>query len=346
MKKLLLFTLLTPTMFFAQTITTVADGDYYNPFSWDCTCVPTAGVDAIVNHDMTTPNGVLVDGGSLLINAGKSITLSAGAAGVFVTNGASLTNHGTFTIEDVTFSEGTTINSTGLIIADSLFNQGDFTNSGIITIYDIANDEVASLTNTGTVDIEHNFNNQGLVTNQMDISVGLDFSNCNTQALDAIFINNGTMCVVNDFANCEGDTLKGSGSYYAGGASGNAGVFDGTHTFYTPSGSLSLNTGTIEASVTISSGTNSCTALSINEETSLGFSTYPNPTTGNISIDLGQTYNQTDVKVLNMLGQTIFNQTYLGTSQINLNVDGNPGMYILEVNTEKGATSRISVLKK
>jgi hypothetical protein len=345
MKKLLLLTMLAPTFIFSQTITTIADGDYYNPFAWDCTCIPTAGVDAIVNHDMTTPNGVLVDGGSLLINSGKSITLSAGAAGVFVTNGAALINYGTFTIQDVTFSEGTTINSSGSIIADSLFNQGDFTNSGIITIYDIANDEVASLTNTGTIDIEHNFNNQGLVTNQQDISVGLDFSNCNTQALDAIFENNGTMCVVNDFANCEGDTLSGSGSYYAGGASGNAGVFAGTHTFYTASGSLSLNTGTIQPTVTISSGTNSCTALSIAEEVQSNLTAYPNPTTGDISIDLGQTYNQSDVKVLNMLGQVVFTQTYSSASQINLNIDGNPGMYILEINTEEGTTSRISVLK-
>jgi hypothetical protein len=153
------------------------------------------------------------------------------------------------------------------------------------------------------------------------------------------------MCVVNDFANCEGDTLKGSGSYYAGGASGNAGVFDGTHTFYTPSGSLSLNTGTIEASVTISAGTNSCTALSIHEEVQSNLTAFPNPTSGAITIDLGQSFNSTYVRVLNMLGQTVFNQTYFGTSQINLNIDGNPGMYILEVNTEKGATSRISVLK-
>ena len=266
MKKLLLIACAFPIIGFAQTITTTGSGDFYSPALWDCTCIPSGGEDMIINHDMTTSVGLYVDGGSLLINSGASVTVNPDAAGVFVSNGASVTNEGTFIMEDVTFSLGTTTITSGIMDADSLLSQGSLSNTGTITVYDIANDEDAVFSNQGRLEISNNFNNQGQFTNEQDITVQNDFSNCNTQFLDAMFVNNGTMCVTNDFANCEGDTLAGTGDFFVGNQSANAGVFTGTFSFHTPSGAVTANTGTVQPTVNVTMGT--CT-LGVNELTKL-----------------------------------------------------------------------------
>ena len=345
MKNLLLLTLSFPVFVFSQTITTTGSGDYYNPSLWDCFCVPSAGVDAIINHDMTTDIGILLDGGSMVINSGASVTVTAGGTGVYVSNSASLTNSGSFNPIAVTFTQGTTINSSGVIVADSLLNQGDLDNSGTMTIYDITNDEVAEFTNTGSILITHDFNNQGLITNLSDITVENDFSNCNTQALDAMFINNGTMCVANDFANCDTDTLAGSGQYYAGGLSGNYGVFDGTHTFNTPSGSLSINAGVIAPSVTITSGSGAC-FLGVEEQNQLNFNIYPNPTTGKVMIDYGKMYSTTEIKVFDILGQIVLSQSFTSAQKTQVEINELPGIYFIEIQSEGNLIGRRSIIKK
>ncbi|MDX2362175.1 MAG: T9SS type A sorting domain-containing protein [Crocinitomicaceae bacterium] len=343
MKRLLLIALVLPTIGYSQ-ITTTGSGDYYNPLMWDCFCIPTAGEDMIINHDMTATIGVLVDGGSVLINTGASLTVNPGGTGVWVTNGATFTNNGAFNLEDATFSQGTTVTSTGTIDGDSLLNQGVFINSGTSTIYDFANDEVADFTNTGLMQIGHNFNNQGLVTNEDVITVGYDCSNCNTQVLDAMFINNGTMCVTNDFANCPGDTLSGTGEYYIGGLSANNGVFTGTFDYFTLSGTF-LNLGVIEPTVNIATGVGSC-FLGLSEEESVNLVVYPNPTTGALKLNVEDVNGAISVKVLNVLGQIISEDSFESSNEIDLKIEGIAGMYILEINTEDGKTARINVIKK
>ena len=95
------------------------------------------------------------------------------------------------------------------------------------------------------------------------------------------FNNDGVFCIGNDFLNCGGDTITGSGNYYIGNQSSNLGAFTGTHFFHTPGGSLTLNTGTIDVTVTLTTG--ACTA-GVSEEDIPDLEVYPNPTEGVIEL--------------------------------------------------------------
>jgi hypothetical protein len=73
---------------------------------------------------------------------------------------------------------------------------------------------------------------------------------------------------------------------------------------------------------------------------------YPNPTTGNLKIDLGDVYNEISIKVFNPLGQVIINENFGTADEINIEIEGSARMYILEINTEEGRTARVNVIKK
>ena len=73
---------------------------------------------------------------------------------------------------------------------------------------------------------------------------------------------------------------------------------------------------------------------------------YPNPTAGDLKIDLGAFYSGITVKVFNALGQVVINETFGTTDEIKLNIEGTPGMYILEISTEEGERARFNVIKE
>ena len=75
------------------------------------------------------------------------------------------------------------------------------------------------------------------------------------------------------------------------------------------------------------------------------FKVYPNPTFGDLKIDLGDVYSGTSVKAFNALGELVINESFGTTDEVNLNIEGTPGMYILEIKTEDGKTARVNVVK-
>ncbi len=58
---------------------------------------------------------------------------------------------------------------------------------------------------------------------------------------------------------------------------------------------------------------------------------YPNPTHGNVSIDLGKNYQNVSVTVRNSLGQEVLLKTFYSTSIINLDIPGAPGLYFIAI---------------
>ncbi|MDX2361373.1 MAG: T9SS type A sorting domain-containing protein [Crocinitomicaceae bacterium] len=358
MKRILLICLLLPIFGFSQTRTSTMDGDFFNPLIWNPLGLPTSGETIIINHNVVLNTAVYYTSGSITINAGGSLiedavdrtfwadgTGSVVNHGTFTTHllalspGASFTNDGDFINIDSLWNQGTITNtgtatlfdiwndltgtftnSGNLTNADSLLNQGVLINNGSATVYDILNDQLASFTNNGMFDITNNMNNQGYVNNQAGIRIENDFSNCNTQSMDAMFINDGRFCVSNDMINCQGDTLTGSGSYYIGGFSSNFGVFDGTHFFYTSSGTVGIP-GNIQPGVTLAVG--SCN-LTI-DELQQGYSVYPNPVSSLLHLsvsDIG--YELYDISGKLVKAGEVENYT------INLN-DLNAGTYMLKV---------------
>jgi len=73
---------------------------------------------------------------------------------------------------------------------------------------------------------------------------------------------------------------------------------------------------------------------------------YPNPTTGEFIVDLGQIYQDVNVTVSNHLGQTISTK-YIGTTQeMSIDIHETAGFYLIEIHTRKGSSAILKVLKE
>ena len=280
MKKVLLLVFLIPVLSYAQTNrTTNQDGDFYNPLIWTPVGLPASGDILTINHAVNMNLDIYYTAGQININSGGSLIEDATPRSMWI-NGGSLSNAGTYSSHLIWVSSGGSVSNTGtmtgidsllvqadftnngnaaindlwitvegnlnntgtLTNTDSMLVQGVFTNSGSAGVYDIAVDQQALFDNSGVMDISNNFHSQGLVQNVGTIDVGLDFSNCNTQTMDAMFESDGVFCIANNFLNCDGDTMAGSGVYHVGNMSTNLGVFSGNFVFNTPTGGLTVNT--------------------------------------------------------------------------------------------------------
>lgn len=272
--KLLLLCLISVTGF-AQINTTTGSGNFFNPFLWDCLCMPENGDTLVINHDMELTGSIYYNIGQIKINSIGSLTEDGSDRDVWVDGTGSLINNGTFDCYRLYVSDGLFQNTSNAVYFDSLWNQGTILNSGMMTVFDIFNDQTGDFTNSGNFVVENNFVNSGVFANEGSgiIDVGKDFSNCNLQTMNAMFINDGVFCISEDFSNCLDDTLAGSGEYYIGMSSLNAGRFEGNFTFNTPTGALSGNSGTVDPAVNF--GNAPCYLNLKTDE--LSFSVYPNP---------------------------------------------------------------------
>ncbi len=73
---------------------------------------------------------------------------------------------------------------------------------------------------------------------------------------------------------------------------------------------------------------------------------YPNPTTGHISIDLGETKNNLKLSLINYLGQVVLTKEFVSTDFINIGIDVPAGVYFLHLETAEGERNIIKVLKQ
>jgi len=84
----------------------------------------------------------------------------------------------------------------------------------------------------------------------------------------------------------------------------------------------------------------------IKNDLGLQFSVYPNPNTGKFTIDLGQTYQDVNVSVTNILGQIISNQDFKSKQRLSIDLAGPTGFYLIDVQTEKGSRAMLKVVKE
>lgn len=324
MKKLLLALAILPITASAQTITSVQDGDFFNPLTWDCTCIPMNGMTVNIDHAVVLNLDVAYNTGSINVSTNGSLIEDATDRAFWVDGTATFSNAGTFTSHLLLASpDAEILNSGNMPNIDSVWIQGLMSNTGTMEAFDVLNDETAEFENEGMMNITNDFNNQGYyyIASNASLEVGNDFSNCNLQTEDAYFENDGVFCITNDFSNCGGDTLDGEGNYYIGGSSSNLGVFTGDFTFHTPSGTLGLP-GTIDPSVTVTTGT--CT-LQLYENEQLEIVSYPNPVVDQLTVNIpsGNYY------VMDLAGKTVSAGAFdLGTIDLS---SLNEGIYILEV---------------
>lgn len=195
----------------SQSATSIANGNWMNPFTWDCTCVPLPGYNVTINHNVALDTGLYIPSGSVIINSGASLTgnnpqrdiwLNGGSfsnsgtlgtiryflvqTGSFANSGSlsvgsfdsyvNFTNTGTFQNIDSMRTAATVINNGNLLNIDSIMTTGTFTNNGIGTF--------------------NQFTNTGQFTNNNNISF-VDFTNLGT------FTNADTLTGLNSAWNAE-----------------------------------------------------------------------------------------------------------------------------------------------
>ena len=61
---------------------------------------------------------------------------------------------------------------------------------------------------------------------------------------------------------------------------------------------------------------------------------YPNPTSGNFSIDLVETYNATTITITDLNGKLIQSKTYNKSQFLNMKLEQPAGIYLLNIETE------------
>jgi hypothetical protein len=87
-----------------------------------------------------------------------------------------------------------------------------------------------------------------------------------------------------------------------------------------------------------------CTETSVNSVADLvnWVAAYPNPTKGNLAIDLGEVYSEIDVIVRNSIGKKVFEKRFNASNRIEFFLEGASGVYFVEITSEnKTATLRI-----
>ena len=82
----------------------------------------------------------------------------------------------------------------------------------------------------------------------------------------------------------------------------------------------------------------------IEETNKNNISIFPNPTDGLISIDLGKTYSETNIKICNLLGKELKSMTFYGNKLIAFQFDEPPGIYLFVV--ENGTHKSVVKINK
>jgi hypothetical protein len=84
------------------------------------------------------------------------------------------------------------------------------------------------------------------------------------------------------------------------------------------------------------------------EENDFGsdLSVFPNPTSGTILVDLGKPYSLIRIKITNVIGRVMRIEEVKNTSQIDLEIEGAPGFYFVEILADEKNKATIKVLKE
>lgn len=85
--------------------------------------------------------------------------------------------------------------------------------------------------------------------------------------------------------------------------------------------------------------------LGIEDELLDAMQLFPNPTSGQVTINFTEIAPETQITVQNMLGQAIAKESFVNEQTIALNIEGSTGMYFVTVALQGGASTTFKVLK-
>jgi len=367
MKKFLpiVFFLCSFSLINAQTATSVTNGNWLNPLTWDCLCVPLPGYSVTINHDVILDTDFACSAGFIVINSGGSLVQNTNNRNLWVYGNSYVSNFGTLTVQNFlyegtasvltntgTITNGNLFLTTGMynagdVIADSLYNNDTLANTGTITVnaftnavncYNVGDINFHDFSNIGhfinsegVLTGTHNMWNQGFFVNVTASMVFLENDLLNTNLLteDAHIFNDGWIIAGNGFYNF--DTISGYIGYYqVADTSFNDGYFYGTFDFcdLTPPANapfIDINTGIIDPNITW------CIQQNVPQFVSEMVTIYPNPADDYLefNIDTENAY----LRIYDYTGKMIKSSFVETSTGIIRTEDLLPGLYYLEVET-------------
>ena len=306
----------------AQTVTSVADGNWTSPLTWGG-IPPIPGDTVVINHAVTLDIDYGYASGSVTINAAGELNGNSPMRGLAL-SGGTLTVHGIFNVARVSLLAGLATNN-GTFQNDSLLNAtsltndsgatldaaqflnsigANFENGGSVASSNLLN--IATVTNNGTITTNDLMNSKSFTNTATGvITVNHDFLNSDSLASPAVFTNDGLTMVNNDWRNT--DQVEGSGRFCIQNNTSNSGEMSGTFDFCDQTGgSIDANTGTIAGTITYCNS--SCTT-GWNENSSGPLITvYPNPSSGAFSISINNFPANLQVEMFNVFGERILSK--------------------------------------
>lgn len=72
---------------------------------------------------------------------------------------------------------------------------------------------------------------------------------------------------------------------------------------------------------------------------------YPNPTAGNLKIELHKNYPEVQVSISNILGQSISIERFVDTNTLDVPIQGSPGIYFITISDSKSVQQTLKVIK-
>ncbi len=175
------------------TINSVANGLFYFPTTWDCTCIPTPhnGQNVVISHTVTLNENLGVYGGALTILEGGALLQDAQPRAMHVNEEGQLLNEGELSVASLWVQDGSWLNTgisttpllanTGIItnegamlVPDSMYNAGYFQNEAAASLFTSTFYNADTLNNYGSITGVDSLTNAGSLLNAVDAIMECD----------------------------------------------------------------------------------------------------------------------------------------------------------------------------
>jgi hypothetical protein len=345
MKKFLFISLMSGISYIvsAQTATSVANGNWLNPMTWDCFCIPLPGYSISINHQVTLDTDFMFTTGDIVINSGGSLFQDMQNRNIWVAGSGYLSNSGTLNIKNLLYegTNGSLMNagmlttgnlhlSTGFdnigeAVADSLMNNSsinnygniqataftnthNFVNSGTSNFSDFLNNGFFQ-NELGIIEVNNNLWNQGTILNgsASKILIGNSLLNSNPFSFDARIVNNAYIYISNSFYNH--DTISGGASGYIQvvDTSFNSGYFFGTFDFCDLTPPAAAPFVDINTGV-IEAGITWCAQQSVKMYGAKEMKLFPNPVSDILHFKI-ESFSEGTISIYNSFGEKVLHQS-------------------------------------
>jgi hypothetical protein len=126
----------------------------------------------------------------------------------------------------------------------------------------------------------------------------------------------------------------------------NAPITGETGQSFTPTANGNYAVEITDGTCTVTSACEAITTVGVLENNfGSDISVYPNPTDGDININLGANYNNITVEVKSITGQLIQNNSYESANNIELNINGEAGLYLIKITSDQGESAILRIVK-